>query len=85
MQSGARERVVHENEWCTSRSGARDCCTSRSGARDCCTSMSGAQDGCMRVHSSAQVVHEITERFTSTEWCMRTSGARVGVVHQIGA
>ena len=39
--------------------------------------MSGARDGCTRVHSGAQVVHEITEWCTSTEqcmsmeWCMR--------------
>ena len=54
--------VVNENEWCTSRSGARDWCTSTSGERD----------GCTRVCSGARVVREITE------WCTRVrSGARV--------
>ena len=46
--------------------------------------MMGARDECTRVH----MVHEWC---TSTEWCksmercMRTSGARVGVVHKVGA
>ena len=40
---------------------------------------------CTRVCSGAQVVHEITERYTSAEWCTRTSGAGVGVAHENGA
>ena len=47
--------------------------------------MSGTRDRFMRVRSGARVVHEITERCTSAEWCTRTSGARVGVVHEIAA
>ena len=50
LRSGARDcGVVHEHEWCTSKSGARDSCTSTSGAQDWCT----------RVRSGARVVHEI--------------------------
>ena len=40
---------------------------------------------CTRVRSGARVVHEIMERFTSVEWCTRTSGAREGMVHEIAA
>ena len=40
---------------------------------------------CTRVHSGARVVREITEQCTSAEWCTRTSGARLGVVHENGA
>ena len=60
--------MVHENEWCMSRSGARDWCMSTNGARE----------GCTRVRSGARVVHEIMERCTSM------SGAQVyGVVHEL--
>ena len=68
--------MVHEiTEWCTS--GTRDRCTRvRSAAR-----VVHEHEWCTRVRSGTRVVHEITERCTSAEWCTRTSGARVGVVH----
>ena len=32
-----------------------------------------------------ELLQEITELCTSTEWCTRTSGAQVGVLDEIGA
>ena len=83
-------RVVHDGSAREYLSGAQDYRVGTSGTRDRSTRVrSGAQvvhvhEWCTRVCSGARVVHKIMEWCTSAEWCTRTSGARVVVVHQNG-
>ena len=83
-ESGARDYgVVHE--WCTRvRSGALVRVVHEMGAREYIV----VHEYGMVHEMGARVVHEygvMLEWCTSTEWGTRTSGARVGVVHKIGA